>query len=179
MSSLTYHVGISLDGFIAHPDHRVDGFLMTGPHVDDFVASFADHDTVVMGRRTYEMGLAHGVTSPFPMLRQVVVSSTLGQSPDPAVEVMAGDGLATLRAAVAASQRGVWLCGGGALAGAALAAGLIDRVIVKLYPVVFGAGVPMFGGVATQRALVLRDERTYANGVRRLRYDVTPAAVAG
>lgn len=172
MSTLTYHVGISLDGFIAHRDHSVDGFLMEGPHVDDFVASLADHDTVLMGRRTYEFGVRQGVTSPFPAMRQVVASSTWAGPIDPAVEIVAGDVVALATALKQASQTGVWLCGGGALAGALLAAGVLDRVEVKLYPVVFGAGVPMFGDVATTRALRLRDHRAYPSGVQRLRYQV-------
>lgn len=175
MSTLTYHVGISLDGFIAQRDHSITGFLMTGPHVDDFVASLAEHDTVLMGRRTYEFGVRQGVTSPFPHLRQVVASSTWSGPVDPAVEVVAGDVVALATALKRASRAGVWLCGGGALAGALLAAGVIDRVEVKLYPVVLGAGVPMFGDVAATRALALRDHRAYPNGVQRLRYAVAPA----
>ena len=37
----------------------------------------------------------------------------------------------------------IWLCGGGALA--ATLAGEIDRLVLKRYPLLFGAGIPLFG----------------------------------
>ncbi len=38
---------------------------------------------------------------------------------------------------------GIWLCGGGALA--AQLAGEIDRLVLKVHPVLFGDGIPLFG----------------------------------
>ena len=43
-----------------------------------------------MGRGTYEPGLAVGIASPYPHLRQYVVSSTLGTIDDPGVELEIG-----------------------------------------------------------------------------------------
>jgi hypothetical protein len=48
-------------------------------------------DTIVMGRTTYDIGRAVGLTSPYPHLRQIVVSTSAAASPDPAVEVVGQD----------------------------------------------------------------------------------------
>jgi len=99
-------------------------------------------DTVVMGRATYEPALAIGITSPYPHLRQYVVSGTLGAGPDPAVTVVADDPVATVRELKAEDGLDIYLAGGGRLAGALLDE--IDELVVKQYPVVAGAGVPLF-----------------------------------
>lgn len=54
-------------------------------------------DTVVMGRGTYEPASREGITSPYAHLKQYVFSRSLPVSPDPAVEIVAGDPVAFVR----------------------------------------------------------------------------------
>src|SRR5689334_22853929 len=89
MRTLKYHVASSIDGFIAHEDHTVDGFLAEGEHVTDYLAALkTDYDVVLMGRKTYEFGLQYGVTSPYPWLKQYVLSRSMERSPDSQVELV-------------------------------------------------------------------------------------------
>jgi hypothetical protein len=44
-----------------------------------------------MGRRTYEVGLKIGLTSPYGHLAQYLFSRTMAASPDPSVELLRGD----------------------------------------------------------------------------------------
>lgn len=94
-----------------------------------------------MGRHTDELGLRQGLTDPYPQLGRTVVSTTFGPAadvtvtPDPVAAVerlLAGDGL------------GVWLCGGGTLAGALLAH--VDRLVLERRSLVLGAGRPLVDG---------------------------------
>lgn len=39
-------------------------------------------DVVLMGRKTYEIGLKDGISNPYPQMRQYVFSHTLKESPD-------------------------------------------------------------------------------------------------
>ncbi|AKF11585.1 dihydrofolate reductase family protein [Sandaracinus amylolyticus] len=172
MRKLKYHVAITLDGFLAHEDHTYEGFLNEGEHVDEFFDSFRTSDIVLMGRKTYDVGLRMGVTSPYPMLRQYVFSRSLERSPDPAVELVRDDVVGCVRALKEEHGKDIWLCGGGELASALLEADLVDEIIVKLSPVVFGTGIPMFAR-PLQRALSLRSTKSYANGVQLLAYSVT------
>lgn len=97
-----------------------------------------------MGRGTYDPALEISITSPYAHLRQYVVSTTV-KVDDPDVHVEAGDPFELVRRLKAEDTgRGIWLCGGGKLAGALLPE--IDEIILKSYPVVAGAGVPVFSG---------------------------------
>lgn len=52
MRKIRYAVAMSLDGFIAGPNGEAD-WIEADPEVD-FAAIWAQFDTLLMGRRTYE-----------------------------------------------------------------------------------------------------------------------------
>ncbi|MFW3172446.1 dihydrofolate reductase family protein [Geodermatophilus sp. CPCC 206100] len=187
MRDLVYYIGVSIDGFIAGPDDEVDFYPMSEAYTEWMTAEFADalptpvrrqlgvdaapnrrFDTVVMGRRTYDPALQAGIPSPYAHLRQVVVSRTL-ESPDPAVTVVREDPVAAVRA-LKAEQTGldVYLAGGGQLAGQLVDE--IDRLVVKQYPVVAGAGRTAFGPRFTPTPFDLDDVRTFPGGNAVLSY---------
>jgi len=173
MRRLTYLIAVTLDGFIAGPDGSdpagPGGFWpMPQDYIEALVAQYPEtlptaarnalgvtapgssFDTVLMGRRTYEIGLATGVPNAYSHLRTVVFSSTLAGSPDPAVEVVAGDPVERVRALKDEPGAGLWLLGGGSLAASLYDE--IDDLILKIAPITIGAGVPLFGdGNATLR----------------------------
>lgn len=166
MRTLTYYVAATLDGFIAGPDGgdpSAEDFMAVTPDLVEFIATHYPEtlpgpardamgltepgrvfDTVVEGRRSYEIGLAAGIDDAYPHLRHLVVSTTLGEAPAAAVEVVAGDPLARVRELKAEEGLGIWLVGGGRLAHALLPE--IDRLVIKLNPSVVGSGVPLFDG---------------------------------
>jgi dihydrofolate reductase len=145
MRKVKYHVASTVDGFIGHEDSSVEGFLQIGEHTDDYLTALQnDYDVVFMGRKTYEFGLQFGVTNPYPWMKQYIFSSTLPQSPDPSLELVNGDFIELLQALKAESGKDLYLCGGAELAAAFLAANLIDELVIKLNPVLFGTGIPLF-----------------------------------
>ncbi len=83
-------------------------------------------------------------STPYPWLDTHVVSSTLDASEVPNVSVHARPPEAVVNTLRARDGGTIWICGGGMLAGALLTAGLIDRIVLKRYPVVLGRGVPLF-----------------------------------
>lgn len=175
MSDLSYHVAATLDGFIARADGSFDGFAWDDDVVADFFADQKEFGTVLMGCKTYEVGLREGKTSPYPAMRQIVFSRTMEQRPDDAVELVRDDVVAFVRALKAEADAPIWLCGGADLASTLMAAGLVDRVVVKLNPVLFGTGIPLLRDVAGARSLKLRKTKVYDCGIVLLRYDVAGA----
>jgi dihydrofolate reductase len=172
MRMLKYHVASTLDGFIAHPDGSFGGFPTEGDHVTDFLASYASYDVVLMGRKTYEVGLKVGVTDPYPTMKQYVFSRTMGRSPDPRVEIVsevAGDVVRRLKGE---PGKDIWLCGGAELARTLLDERLVDEIIVKLNPLLLGSGIPLVAAGIRQTALELRHAKFYRNGVVLLTYRV-------
>ncbi|HJQ71539.1 MAG TPA: dihydrofolate reductase family protein [Blastocatellia bacterium] len=173
MRKLKYHVATTVDGFIAHEDHTVDGFIAEGEHVIDYLESLRnDYDTVLMGRRTYEFGFQFGVTNPYPWMKQYVLSRTMERSPDENVEVVSKDIIDFVRGLKEGTGKAIYLCGGAELAGALIAERLIDEIILKVNPVVFGSGIPLFSGPIKQTDLELTGSKVYANGVILLTYRV-------
>ncbi|MET7645745.1 dihydrofolate reductase family protein [Streptomyces sp. NPDC005426] len=194
MRKLVYYIASTLDGFIAGPDGAdptgPDGFW---PIPDDYIghliaaypetlpgparaalsitAEGTHFDTVVEGRRSYEIGLKAGVTNAYPHLRHLVFSRTLGESPDPAVEIVATDPGARVRELKQEEGKDIWLVGGGELAGSLYSE--IDTLIVKLSPMTIGAGIPLFSGRATfdPTAWTLTDHKILDSGAAFLTYE--------
>ena len=190
MREIVYLVAASLDGFIADADGAFDAFPFDAIYGAELLAMFpetlpapyraavGDHtpnqqfDTVLMGRSTYELGSRVGLTSPYPTLSQYVVSQTMTASPDPAVRVISGDTLGQIRRLQQEPGRSIWLCGGGKLAATLLQAGVLSQVWIKLNPVVFGTGIPLFNGVNVATALTLESHHAFSGGRLLLRYRV-------
>ncbi|SME88557.1 dihydrofolate reductase [Cellulosimicrobium cellulans J34] len=161
MRDLTYYVAVSADGFIAGPSGEFDAFLFEGDHMagvgekyrgtapTDLAAAAGlavdggPFDTVLMGWNTYAVGLP-AQPDPYRHLRQIVFSRE-HEAPDGAagVELTDRDPVEVVRELKAEDGAGIWLCGGGALA--AVLADEIDRLVLKINPVLFGDGVRLFG----------------------------------
>ncbi|PWD50013.1 riboflavin biosynthesis protein RibD [Serinibacter arcticus] len=160
MRELTYYVATSLDGCIAAPDGSFDVFPVEGDHMAAIVHDYPDtlpshvqralgleadgsrFDTVVMGWRTYTPALDVGITSPYAHLRQVVATRRSGLDVDPGIELTA-DPVATVRVLKQEDGAGIWLAGGGELAASLIDE--IDRLVLKVNPLVLGSGVRLFG----------------------------------
>ena len=186
---LIYYVAVTVDGFIAREDGSFEDFLAEGPHLADLFKEFPEtipgpmreaagvsgvankhFDAVLMGRKTYEVGSDQGITNPYVTLRQYLFSTSLEQSPDPAVELVREDFVETVRRLKRESGKDIWLCGGGQLAAAL--AGELDELIVKRNPVLLGRGIPLFDGGLLPLHLELLEQKTYDNGFLRLHYRV-------
>ena len=160
MRKLKYHVACTIDGFIAHEDHTVEGFLADGEHATEYLDSLKnDYDVVLMGRKTYEFGLQFGVTSPYPWLQQYVVSRTMTKRLDDNVELLTENVLDVVKGLKAEEGKAIYLCGGANLAAQLLNQGLIDQIILKLNPVLFGQGISLFSGVSKWISLTLQESK--------------------
>ncbi len=187
MRDLTYYVGTTLDGFIAGPQEQIDFFPLSGDHMAGITATCPEtvpghlramagidgtnrlFDTVLMGRGTYQPALREGITSPYPHLRQVVFSRSMRTSPDPAVELVTGDPVARIREFKAEAGLGIWLAGGGTLAGVVWPE--IDRFVLKIYPVMAGSGIRLADRPFDPTRLRLTDRQQYDSGALVVTYE--------
>lgn len=186
MRKLTYYIGTSIDGFIAGPGGEIDFYPIGDDLLHWFTTDYPDvlpthvreqlgvdaenkhFDIVVQGRATYEPAMQIGVTSPYTHLRQYVVSKSITKSPDPAVEIVSTDPLTKIRELKQEDGKGIYLAGGAQLAGTLLPE--IDELIVKLYPVVAGTGIPLFTAAFSPAHFQLTSTRTFESGVVVLTY---------
>lgn len=197
---LVYFIASTLDGFIAGPDGAdptgPDGFWpVPEDYIGHLIAEYPEtlpgpartalsisapgthFDTVLEGRRSYEIGLRAGLADAYPHLRHIVFSRTLGESPVTGVEIVSGDPVARVRELKQEEGKDIWLVGGGELAGALYSE--IDTLIVKLSPVTLGAGIPLFSDKATFNPLswTLTDHKVLDSGALFLTYECATTTV--
>ena len=176
MRRVRYNVAASLDGYIAGPDGEFD-WIPNDPAVD-FAALFAKVDTVLLGRRSYELTREHGGAPWAPGTRIYVFSRALRPADHPGVTIVRGDAGSAVGALRAEPGDGeIWLFGGGALFGSLLAAGQVDTVEVTIVPILLGEGVPLLPPRVARTSLALVDTHTYPSGMVTLTYTVPGAAV--
>jgi dihydrofolate reductase len=138
---LRYQVAVSLDGFIAGKDGDYDWIIMD-PAID-FATLFAEFDTAVMGRKTYEVVTRDGHMGMMSGLQSVVFSHTLPPIQQPGLRIVADDPAEVVRQLKTQPGKDIWLYGGGELFRTLLAAGLVDTVELAVIPVLLGEGVPL------------------------------------
>ena len=175
MRTVRYNVAASLDGFIADPQGGYD-WIPEDPTVD-FAALFANVDTVLLGRRSYELVRSQPELPWVPGTRVYVFSRTLNPDDHPGVTVVGSDAEGTVAALRAEPGTGdIWLFGGGALFASLLAAGQVDAVEVTVVPVLLGGGVPLLPGATRRAELALTHSHVYPSGMVALHYAVRAAA---
>jgi dihydrofolate reductase len=171
MRRVRYAVATSLDGFIAGPKGEADWIIMD-PEID-FRALFAQFDTALIGRKTFE-GMARGKKKPgaMPGMKTFVFSRTLRQRDYPKVTIVSDNVEETVAELRKEEGKDIWLFGGGLLFGSLLDAGLVDTVEVAVIPVLLGDGIPLLPPPARQAKLKLTGHKVYKTGIVSLEYAV-------
>jgi dihydrofolate reductase len=169
MRKIRYQVACSLDGYIAGPNGEYDWIVMD-PEID-FEALFDQFDTVLMGRRTFEVAAGAGAAG----LKAFVFSCSLRQEDHPGITIVSERVKETLDDLRAQPGKDIWLFGGGDLFRSLLELGCVDTVEPAFIPVVLGGGRPFLPAPAVRRRLSLTEQRVYEkSGIVLLKYDVLP-----
>lgn len=176
MRRIRYQVATSLDGYIAGPKGEADWIIMD-PDID-FRALFAQFDTLLVGRRTFEaMGGAKqkGKGSVMPGMKVLVFSRTLKQADYPQLTIVRDNAKKVVTALKKESGKDIWLFGGGQLFSSLLDLGLVDTVELGVMPVLLGGGVPLLAP-AKRAKLKLTGHKIYKSGIIGLEYEVQKGA---
>jgi dihydrofolate reductase len=185
MRSVTYSMGVSLDGYIVGPDGKFD-WTEPDPEVFRFwiddIRGVAVH---LLGRRLYETMLYWetadqnaslddaelewaALWNPLP---KVVFSTTLSALQGNARLASGGlaDEIERLRAEPGEGEIAI---GGATLAAEAAALGQIDEYRAMVHPVLVGGGIPFFPREERRVDLELVETRTFSSKFVYLRYRV-------
>jgi dihydrofolate reductase len=184
MGTVTFSMGVSLDGFIAGPDGKID---WTAPDEELFqfhIDQTRELSAHLCGRRLYETMLVWE-TAPdsqwdppqlefariWRALPKLVFSSPLERVEGNAR--VASDDVATEVAKL--KEAGDLAVGGAGLAATLVELDLIDEYRLFVYPVVLGGGTPYFPARAERLDLELVETRTFGSRVVYLRHRRTRA----
>jgi dihydrofolate reductase len=179
---LSVFCGVSVDGFLARPDHSLD-FLETGeqePHgFEDFYNSV---DVVVIGRKTFEVVLTFG-DWPYSKKQVVVLSSNplnFSSIKGGVVEQMSGEPSEVVTHLKARGFKHAYIDGGITIQ-RFLTSGLIGRMVITRVPVLIGSGIPLFGPVPLDISLHHLATHTFKGGLVQSEYELdartTPQSV--
>lgn len=158
-----------MDGYIADTKGGAD-WIVHDPEID-FRALFAQFDTFLIGRRTFEL-MARAGRGETPGMKSYVFSRTLRQRDYPGVTIVADGAEQTVSALRAEKGKDIWLFGGGALFRSLLDAWLVDTLEVAVVPVLLGGGIPFLPPPARQTKLELTGHKVYKTGIVSLEYTI-------
>ncbi len=180
MRKVKYGVGVSLDGYIAALDGSTEWLHRATRHAkgEDFGMGdfFRSIDTVLMGRKTYEIAVQMGMGGGgYPKMKNYVFSRTLPPGERDGVEYVSGDPAELMARIKSQPGKDIWLCGGGELASEFLKAGALDEVILGIAPVLLGAGRLTFSPGFSETEVELVECKQYRGGVVGLTYRVIKA----
>ena len=170
MRKIRYAVAMSLDGYIAGPKGEAD-WIEPEPEFD-FGKLWAQFDTGLMGRHTYEVAKVRLGEAAFQGMKTFVVSRTLRQEDNPSVTILSGLDRNWLESLRAESGKDIWLFGGGELFRYLLAMGMVDTVEVSVKPILLGGGLTLLPPPAERTKLKLTKHEVYTLGTLALTYEI-------
>lgn len=164
---ILFSAAMSLDGFIADEQDGYAWIKGDGHHTLDteekwdYPAFLSTIDTVIMGRRCYELGQHKDFVD------QRVIVATHQQRLDPAV-TFTSDPIQTLSELKTQKGKDVFVFGGAKMTQTLLKAKLIDAFIVAIVPVILGKGIRLFDESETIQLHLIK--QTLEEGIVILHY---------
>lgn len=161
---LKLYIAASLDGYIAGHEGEID-WLDAGGDLDYGYQEFYESvDTTLMGNSTYPLTLT---VDEFPYKKKTNYVFTRGTPPADTeyVRFVSGDISAFVRSLKEAPGEDIWLVGGGQINTVMLNDGLIDEIILTVFPLVLGKGIPLFAPGAARSGFETVGCETYETGL--------------
>lgn len=166
MRKLTFGAANSLDNFIARKDGAVDWLMWSDEAAGIMKDFWTKIDTILMGRKTYEVALSHGggESADDSGIKTYIFSRTLKDEEKKGVEIISENAAEFVSDLKNQEGKDICLMGGGDFAKTLFEAGLIDEIGFNIHPVLLGAGVPLFLDMKKQINLELVECRPFTNG---------------
>lgn len=175
---ISVFLACSLDGYIATEEGKLD--WLEGVHMveEDFgLRSFLfGIDTIVMGRKTYELVNSFSIW-PYEGKRVVVLSSTL-ETVRPEAELANLEVDTLVEKLTEEGSKSIWVDGGETIA-AFLYRGLVDQMTLSTIPVILGKGIPLFHEMNRSFSCRLLSTHTYESGLVQNVYSVLKQNIDG
>ena len=163
----------TLDNYIAGKDDSID-WIRHSEEVNEIMKRYWQRiDTVIMGRRTWEIAMKSGSGGGSGGIKTYVCSRTLDKLPDKKAE-LAPDAVGLVKRLKSEAGKDIIVMGGSTIGQSLFDAKLIDEFGVNIHPVLLGSGIPLFAELERRVDLELLECRQLKNGCVVLNYRVLP-----
>jgi dihydrofolate reductase len=181
MRKVTFGGANSLDNFFARKDDSVDWLIFSDETAALMKAYWDTIDTVLMGRKTYEVALkmGGGKANPYGGVTTYVFSRSGKAKPTKGVNIVSEDAADFVRRLKNEDGKDICVMGGGLLAKSLFEADLIDEVGFNIHPVLLGSGIPVFHEMNHQIDLELIECQVLKAGTVMVTYRVKKEPASG
>lgn len=181
MRKIILDLAVTLDGFIEGPNGEIDWLQLENDDApEEFLGELLnDIDTIFYGRVSYDMwgnfvpgdDMDEGMRETYRKIntKKKIVFSTTKKYDD--VPVIAEDIGKKVSEILQQPGKDIWLYGGGSLITTFINLGLVDVFRLGVYPVILGAGKPLFKDITTKINLKLTGTKASKSGVILLKYE--------
>jgi dihydrofolate reductase len=169
MRKLILYSAVSLDGYIAGPNHEIDWLFSGGDY--GYKAFYESIDTTLSGYNTYSLALSFG-NFPYPDKTNYVFSRQHQHRENTPVNFIQEDPAGFTIHLKEQPGKDIWLVGGGQINTVMMNAGLIDTLIISVHPIILGKGIPLFAGSPERSSLKLTHTITFPDGLLQATYDL-------
>ena len=175
MSKVILYIATSLDGFIARPDDNLD-WLTSVPNPDQgdygYEALLAGIETIIMGRKTYDVVLGMGIPWPYTGFKTLVVTTNSNFQPTTPDTHIVSDSLKDVVLDLKKNnKKDIWLVGGSQLNTYFINQGLLDQMIITIVPKMIGDGIRLFADHPAEQEWTLTHVQSFNTGLVNLTYD--------
>ena len=172
MRKVIVYIAASTDGYIARADGNLDWLSAVEVPGEDYgYKAFTERiDTVIMGRITYEKVLSFGIPYPHADKRSYIISRTLTESSNPAIEFYGGELTELIHRLKSQSGKDIFIDGGAQLVHTLLQQKAIDELIISTIPVLLGGGIRLFKEGFPEKKLKLQHVQSFASGLVQVHY---------
>lgn len=174
MRKITFGGASSFDNYFARKDHAVDWLMWSDEAASMMTDYWKTIDTILMGRKTYEVGLkiSKGKSNPYQGMKSYVFSRTLKPRKEAGLEIINTDAASFVKELKGQEGKDICLMGGGDFAKTLFEANLIDEIGFNIHPVLLGSGIPIFYEMKRQIDLELLTCKPFKNGCVAVTYQV-------
>lgn len=169
MRNIILYTALSLDNYIALPNGGIDWLFNDQDY--GYTQFYTQIDTLLMGNNTYKTVLGFGN---FPHNdRRCIVFSQLPKphtDTEPSVTFINQNIVDFVQQLKAQQGKDIWLVGGAQINTLLLNAGLIDKMVLSIHPVLLGNGIPLFYKPYTTTNWTLTNCQTFGSGLVQLTY---------
>lgn len=173
MRKVVLFIAMSLDGYIASQDGKVDwleGQSQNEENTNSYATFIKDVDTVIMGWNTYhqivtelspEIWVYEGLTSYVVTHRKLSSTNQILFTEKSPCDIV--------RELKYKEGKNIWICGGANLINQLIKDDLIDEYYISVIPTLLGSGIRLFDTLEKQKKLKLEYTQNY-NGIVELVY---------